>query len=217
MRRRNSANPGRGGPALTSPVASIDGRWFTATLADRRMSQRQLAKLMGVDPASVHRLITGKRPMRMDEATEIARLLSLPVADVLEHAGLDVSGSGRTVPLAGYVDGQGEAHLDWDAHGEAIPAPAELSGPAVAIQLRTAGTALDAMDGWVLFATLPDGVSPDAVGRLCLVGLQGNGVALLRFVRRGYQRGRFNLVHPGLGELRDAALDWAVPVLHIRP
>lgn len=155
--------------------------------------------------------------MRMDEATQIARLLSLPVTDVLGHAGVNVQEGQRTAPVAGYVDGQGEAHLDWNATGEMISAPADLPARAVAVQLRTAASPLDAMDGWTLFATLPDGVSPDAVGRLCLVGLSGNGVSLLRFVRRGYRRGRYNLMHPGLGDIQDAALAWAVPVLHILP
>lgn len=221
MRRRNSPDDGRkpasGSGALTAAEPRIDGRWFTSALADRRISQRQFAKLMGVDPASIHRLLTGKRPMRMDEATQIARLLSLPVADVLEHAGVRLQEGQRMVPIIGYIDGQGEAHMSSDEDAEQIAAPQELPARAVAIQMRTAASALDAMDGWTLFTTLPDGISPDAVGRLCLVGLKGNGVALLRFVRRGYQKGRYNLVHPGLGELHDAPLDWATPVLHIRP
>lgn len=217
MRRRHGRNPARGEPVLTQVASRIDERWFTDRLADSHLSRRQLAKLMGVDPASVHRLLKGKRAMRMDEATEIARLLSLSVADVLEHAGMDVSGSGRTVPLAGYIDGDGEAHLDWDAKGEQLPAPVDLPARAVAVQMQTAASPLDAMDGWTLFTTLPDGIAADAIGRLCLVGLHGKGVVLLRFVRRGYSKGRFNLVYPGLGDLRDAALDWAVPIFHIRP
>lgn len=217
MRRRNGPNPVNRDNLLTRHVAPIDGRWFTSAMADRQISQRQMAKLMGVDPASIHRLLTGKRPMRMDEAAQIAHLLSLPVADVLEHAGVKLQEGQRMVPIIGYVDGQGEAHLSRDEDAEQIQAPQDLPARAVAVQMRTAASALDSMDGWTLFTTLPDGVSPDAVGRLCLVGLKGNGVTLLRFVRRGYQKGRYNLVHPGLGDLNDAPLDWATPVLHIRP
>lgn len=217
MRRRNTPQPRTGNRSLTQPAHTIDGRWLSSMLQDRKVSQRQFAKQMGVDPASIHRLITGKRPVRIDEAAQIARLLSLPVGDVLEHAGIALQEGQRTAPLVGHVDGQGEAHLDWDAHGDAVPAPEDMPEHAVAVQLRTATSALDAMDGWTLFTTLPSGIAPDAIGRLCLVGLAKNGVTLLRFVRRGYAKGRYNLVHPGLGELQDAALDWAVPVLHIRP
>lgn len=205
-----------GNVVLIGTMPDIDRRWFTATLSDRKISQRQLAKKLQCDPASVHRLLTGKRPMRLDEATNIAHLLGVPVTDVLEHAGLEIKGE-RTVPLVGFVDGNGEALLDWNARGAAIPAPADLPPLAVAVQLRTASTALDAMDGWTLFTTIPNGVAPDAMGRLSLVGVVDRGVQLLRFVRRGYTRGRFNLVYPGVGDLHDAELDWATPVLHIRP
>ena len=34
-------------------MASIDTQWFTDRLAERRMSQRQLAKLMGIDSSAV--------------------------------------------------------------------------------------------------------------------------------------------------------------------
>jgi transcriptional regulator with XRE-family HTH domain len=202
---------------LIGAMPDIDRRWFVDLLDERKISQRQFAKKLECDPASVHRLLTGKRPMRLDEATSIAHLLAVPVSDVLEHAGLDVKAGDRTVPLVGYVDGQGEAHLDWNARGAPIPVPSDLPPLGVAVQLRTAATALDTMDGWTLFTTVPSGISPDALGRLCLVGVVGNGVDLLRFVRRGYKRGRFNLVYPGIGDLLDVELDWAVPVLHIRP
>lgn len=218
MRRRNTADAEAGNTSLSTPTACrIDRRWFTAAMSDQRISQRKLAKLMGVDPASIHRLLSGKRPMRMDEATQISRLLSVPVSDVLEHAGMNVKEGQRSVPLVGYVDGTGEAHLDWSARGPEVVAPDELPARTVAVQMRTATTSLDPWDGWTLFAELPKGVAPDALGRLCLVGLQGNGVQLLRFVRRGYARGRYNLMYPGTGDITDAALDWATPVLSIRP
>lgn len=197
-------------------MQKIDRRWFTATLSDRRISQRQLAKLMGVDPASIHRLLTGKRPMRMDEAVNIASLLGVPVADVLGHAGVNVSGSVASVPLVGFVDGQGEAHLDWNAQGERVPSPVELPPRACAVQMRTASSPIDSWDGWILYTTLPDGIAADALGRLCLVGLKGNGVDLLRFVRRGYRRGYYNLTSTAAPSLSDAELDWATPILHIQ-
>lgn len=64
----------------------VDTGWFVDRLADRRLSQRGLAKFMGIDPVSVHRLLQGKRPMRFDEAKQLAQLLGVTVDDVLRHA-----------------------------------------------------------------------------------------------------------------------------------
>lgn len=193
----------------------IDTAWFVTQLSDRRMSQRALARLMGIDPASVHRLLQGKRPMRFDEATQLARLLGVTVDDVLRHAGMPV-GAGATVPVVGTIEAGGEAHIDWGASIGQVPAPLEMPPNTVALRARTAGTPWDPMDGWVMYLRPPvDGVPADAVGRMCVVRLAGSGAMLLRFLRRGYTRGRYNLVGWHAASLDDAALDWAVAVEHI--
>jgi plasmid maintenance system antidote protein VapI len=69
----------------------VDHDWFVATLEARKVSQRQLAAKLDVDPASVHRLLTRKRPLRLDEAVAISRILYLPVMEILSHAGIDVA------------------------------------------------------------------------------------------------------------------------------
>lgn len=185
-------------------------------MADRRISQRQLAKLMGVDPASIHRLFTGKRPMRMDEATNLSRLLGVPVADVLSHAGLDVAASANEVPVVGYVDGAGEVHLELDSE-DRVPAPSDLPSNAAAVVARTDGSPLDYMDGWVIYFPLPkeDGVPPDIIGRYAIVQLE-SGVKLLRYVRRGYKKGTYNLQANVAPRIDSVPLAWASPVLYIR-
>jgi transcriptional regulator with XRE-family HTH domain len=65
----------------------IDTRWFVDTLAERRLSQRGVARHLGCDPSQVHRLLTGKRTMRLDEAEQLAILLGKPVTEVLDRAG----------------------------------------------------------------------------------------------------------------------------------
>jgi hypothetical protein len=72
------------------------------------------------------------------------------------------------------------------------------------------------MDGWTLYARPPvDGVPAEVVGRMALVRLAGSGTILLRFLRRGYTRGRYNLVGWQAASIEDAALDWATAVDHI--
>lgn len=190
----------------------IDTDWFTTQLSDRRMSQRTLARMMGIDPASVHRLLQGKRPMRFDEASQLAQLLGATVDDVLRHAGVPV-GAGQTVPVVGRIEDHGEAHIDWGQEIDRVPAPMEMPANTVAVALRTAGTAWEPMDGWTIYLRPPvDGVPAEAVGRMCLVRLGGNGTVLLRFLRRSYKRGRWDLVGWQVASVEGAALDWATPV-----
>lgn len=204
---------------LQSLVAQIDARWFDHHLQDRRMSRRQLARLMGIDPASVYRLLHGIRRMRMDEAAQLANILGVPVSDVIQHAGLPLEGGDRVVPIAGTVDGMGEVTIDLDnALGKVRP-PADVPDSAIALQAHAIGTGpLSMVDGWVFFIDRPTGkgVPADIAGRYAVCQLD-SGVTLLRFVRRGYQPGTWNLdSHTAAASIQNARLTWAQPVLYIR-
>lgn len=68
-------------------IEQVDTRWFQDRLADKRLSQRQLAARMNLDPAAVSLMLRGRRRMSVTEAAEIARYLGVEVDDVLRHAG----------------------------------------------------------------------------------------------------------------------------------
>ena len=68
-------------------MAGVDTDWFQGRLAAKRMSQRGLARLMGLDPAAVSLMLRGKRKMTTTEAAEIARLLNVEVGEVMVRAG----------------------------------------------------------------------------------------------------------------------------------
>lgn len=69
--------------------ARVDTGWFQGRLADKRMSQRRLASLMGLDPGAVSLALRGKRKLKAGEVADIARLLGVDVADVMLHLGVD--------------------------------------------------------------------------------------------------------------------------------
>jgi len=190
---------------------AIDTRWFRDRLADRQMSQRELARKMGLDHASISGLIRGKRPMRMNEAGTIARLLGVPVSQVLEHAGLQLHKQ-CACAVVGWIDGTGEAHLDWHNSSDTVPCLVGCPANCLAIRFQTAATPLDHMDGWLIHFQQPqDGVPADAVGRLCLVKLR-EGMKVVASVRRGYLPGRWNLIRLAGGALENADLQWATPI-----
>lgn len=87
----------------------VDTRWFTDRIADKRLSQRRLAHLMGIDPGAMSLMLRGKRRMTIGEAGEIARLLGVEVEEVLMRAGADVRVPGSRVSADVRVPGQGVA------------------------------------------------------------------------------------------------------------
>lgn len=99
-----------------------------------------------------------------------------------------------------------------------MPHPgAGLAVDIAAVQCRTAGSPLAHMDGWMLFgmAAAPNGVQPEAVGRLSWCRLR-KGVIYLAAPSRSKQRGRWDLTGPAV-DVRAADLEWASPVLLIQP
>jgi transcriptional regulator with XRE-family HTH domain len=197
---------------------SIDSSWFRNRLADRQISQRGLAKKLGLDPAAVSLMFRGKRRMQMHEAADVARLLGVSLDEVLAHAGIRPPRmeelNDLSVPLVYFMDGQGEMHSM--EPGERIEIRSAMPNDVVACQCRTAMSALEHMDRWVLFFQAPNktGVQPEAVGRYAVMRLQG-GVMTAGHLRPGYRRGTY-AVH-GPVNLVDATIEWATPVVLIQP
>lgn len=69
---------------------SIDTRWFQGRLMDRQISQRKLAKHLGLDPAAVSLMLRGKRKATAQEVAEIARTLGVGVDEVMTRLGTGV-------------------------------------------------------------------------------------------------------------------------------
>ena len=66
----------------------IDTRWFQNKLADRGLSQRALARRLGLDPAAVSLMLHGRRNMSAKEAAEVAGALGVGIDAVVTRAGL---------------------------------------------------------------------------------------------------------------------------------
>lgn len=80
----------------------VDVNWFKGRLLDRSISQRKLAKHLGLDPAAISLMINGRRKASAKEIAEIARLLGASSDEVLTRLGAGVpakrsSGGGEAV------------------------------------------------------------------------------------------------------------------------
>lgn len=192
---------------------TIDTKWFRDRMAEAGLSQRQLAKKLGLDQSAISLTFTGKRRMQFKEAADIARLIGLPVSDVLKNAGVPVDDGKQTIPIAAIYDTHGEVHcIGYD--GERVVPPMPMPPGSTAVQCRTAGSGLEHMDGWLIFNgphVKPEQMPLDTFGAVKI----RNGVCVLGSVRRGYKKGRYNVTGPA-GTMTDVDVEIFVPTMAIR-
>lgn len=192
----------------------IDTDWFRRRLEERGLSQRQLARLMGIDASAVSLMLRGRRRMTVEEAAQVAVLLQATPSEVLTAAGVAPGGE-RRLPIIGHLLADSSVRLEPDGLHETVEAGVELPGDAAAVQARTAGTDGAAVDGWVYYLADRHGPPAAAVGQFALTAVRGNGL-LMAHVARGYSRGRYNLTTWRGTRIDNVDLAWASPVLWIR-
>jgi transcriptional regulator with XRE-family HTH domain len=189
--------------------------WFVQRLAAIQMSQRKLAKLLGLDPTAITLTFRGERRITTVEVHTIANLFNVSVAEVMRQAGFDVSDDVHKVKIKGYIGDKSHVTLfdkpplDWAA------APADVPTDSFCLQVRQAGSS---NDGWLIFVSGEKTTAENLIDRPALVELE-DGTQMTCLIRRGYKAGTSNLysLH-GTAELHEnQKVAWASPVLWIRP
>jgi len=204
----------RQGDVPCLPVMTIDTQWFVDRLAERRLSQRGMAKLMGLDSGALSLTLRGKRKMTLEEAAQIAVLLQRSTEEVLEAAGIPIN-TARQVPIIGVEQADGTVVLHPEGTHDMIEAPPSLPSDAVAIQLRTAGTDRSMYDGWLLYLSERQHTPDKAIDTMALVAMKSDGLKI-RHVKRGYKRGTYNITDPFGRTQQNVELAWASPILWIK-
>lgn len=196
---------------------AVNTEWFRSKLQERRLSQRGLAKLMGLDSSAISLMLRGRREMKLAEAAQIAALIGVPAEEVLANVGVNMRNEGANVPIVATLDEHGEIHFGDAATLGTVPRPAgDLPAEMSAIQCRTAGSPLDYMDRWLLFfGPLKAGVNPDSIERMSLIKRSG-GLPSVGQVRRSYTRGKWDVSNP-LRTASNVDLEYATPILLILP
>jgi phage repressor protein C with HTH and peptisase S24 domain len=180
----------------------------------RDLSLAKLAALAGTSAPQIDKLEKGIRRMTFDWARRLAVPLGIEPEDLM--------GGERNVPVVGRV-GAGAEILPIDDHAKGeglfeVECPRGLDPKAtVAVEVVGDSMAPAIQEGWVLFYDRSPEPAPSAVvGRLCVVKLE-DGRVLVKQVRRGPERGRFNLVSLNGPMIEDVALEWAAPVKAMLP
>lgn len=196
--------------------ANINKPWFLDQLRARNETQASLARHLKVDRSQISLLLAGKRRLQMDMAERIANFLRVPVEEVIENAGIKInrrSGSDVPVRLVGALDEN--MVVKPSAKGDESCVASGVPSGAVAVRARTAGTAIDWIDGWTFFFEPSSGVDPSLIAELC-VAEDVNGVRRIGNLRRGYDEGTYNMVTPA-GRVENLFIKNATRVLQIRP
>lgn len=191
----------------------INKVWFVDRLAARKISQRKLAGLMDMDASAVSLMLNGKRKMSAQEAGEVARLLGVTVEEVLRHAGIHVPVNvEKSVPVVGYVGSRMEIHHGRAKGPQTAEAPPGCGKGCHALRVQAPGF----MEGWLAFYFPTEGVSLEAVGRLCVLKSVDDETGYLKLVGRGYEAGYHVVTSMRGGEPLHVRLESAAPVVWLK-
>lgn len=195
-------------------MAEINQAWFQERLKTIKLSQRQLARQIGLDPAAVSHMLNGRRRMSLDEAKSIADVLLVSVTEVLRQAGIDVTDDVRRVPIAGFIGTGSLVTLLPKGTHDLVMAPADVPTGTFAIQTRIVTSP---SDGWLYFVSGDQQPPDQLVDHLSVIAL-ADGRMLTAILRRGYKQKLHNLVlTPDHGVLENKEVAWAARVLWIQP
>lgn len=197
-----------------TPFLTMNTKWFRDRLLDKKLSQRQMAKLLSIDPAAASLMFRGQRKMTQAEAHQISVILGVPITEVMRQAGINVVEDIRPARIAAYVDEAGLVTLLPNGTHEPVAGPADCPIGTYAVQVRSHASI---KDGWLLFITPAQVPAAQNMDQLCLVAT-ADGKQLVGNVRRGYRQNTHNLVlWPNDQLVEHAQIAWASTVLWIKP
>ena len=200
----------------SADVPPINQVWFQEKLRDLKLSQRQLAKKIDLDPAAVSLMFAGRRSMTMDEAKAIADILLVPVTEVMRQAGIEVLDDVRKVPIAGYIGSGAMVTLLPNGTHDMVIAPHDVPVGSFALQIRIVN---DPRDGWINFVSGTQSTAAECMDKVCVVALK-EGSLIHAVIKRGYKRDLYNLIVFLDGNqrvLENTEIAWAARVLWIQP
>ena len=204
-------------PKMACAMDDLD--WIRKGLKKPGKTQTGLAQALGRSPSTVTNLLNGKRALKQREVPVVARYLGVsPPETAFSPHEVEEHDPDRVVRVAGYVGAGAEAHYYAVAQGDLdeVAPPHSVTERTVAVEVR--GDSLGALfdRGLVFYDDVRSPVTPDLVGKLCVVGLPDDRV-LVKKIRRG-KNGLYDLVsNSDADTLRGVAIDWAAAVRMIVP
>jgi hypothetical protein len=163
----------------------------------------------------------GTRGLKPDVADRYAKAFRVPAEWLLfgksKKAAALPADRPRTVPVVGYVGAGAEAHFFGDQGAlDDVAAPDGASQDTVAVEIR--GESLGALfDRWLVFYDdVHRPITPDQVGRLCVVGL-ADGRILIKQIKRSRSGKHYHLLSNTEAPILDVEIEWAAKVINMVP
>lgn len=161
----------------------------------------------------------GLRGIRNDVALRYAKAFKVPAEWLLY--GIKPGQQAKSaelayVPLIGYVGAGAQAYFTEAGVLGEVEAPPGSTESTVAVEIR--GDSLGAFfDRWLVFYDdVRRPITPDLIGRLCVVGLADERVLIKKPVR-SKARGLFHLLSQAEDPIMDVQIDWAAKVKSMVP
>lgn len=199
---------------MAAEQGSIDREWFLERLQGRKISQRGLAKHLGLDPAAITLVFQGRRKITNSEAQQIASLLGVSVAEILRRAGVPASDDVRRVAIAGIIGEDAKVNFLPEQTHDMVVCPADVPATGFALQVRSA---TNYKDGWLYFLS-GEKLKPDGLIDKFVVAVTSDGRTHVCVLRRGYKAATFNLMLICTKTvLENETLAWVSPVVWIKP
>lgn len=184
-------------------------------------SQHRLAAAVGAAQTTVSSWERGRTEPGREDVRRIAEALEIPVArlelDRAERAGAG-DGGPASAPLVGFVSAGSRAHFFADGQGpfDEVAAPDGATDQTVAVEIR--GDSLGSFfNEWlVYYDDVRAPVTPDLIGRLCVVGLP-DGRVLIKKLKASSTPGLYHLLSQTEEPMLDTEVHWAARVRSMTP
>lgn len=201
---------------LNSEASTRGGRLRAARKAVG-LSVNQVADRSGYSASGIRAIENGQNDLKAPVAETLAPILKSSASYLLTGEGRAIV-QRRTVPLVGYVGAGAEAHFyaSGDEGLGEVDAPEGSNDQTRAAEIR--GESLGPLfDTWLVFYDdVRTPVTPDLIGRLCIVGLPGDKV-LVKKIQRSRSPGLFHLLSNNEAPMLDQEVTWAARVKNMTP
>lgn len=177
------------------------------------------ARAYGWNPTTYLSHENGTRGLRPAVADRYAKAFRVPTEWILYGRAKKPNGAAavpKTVPLVGYVGAGAQAYFTAAGELGEVDAPDGASESTVAVEIR--GDSLGSFfDRWLVFYDdVRRPITPDLIGRLCVVGLE-DGRVLIKKPQRSRTKGFFHLLSQTEDPILDAVVEWAARVKSMVP
>lgn len=201
---------------------AIVGDRIAQRLTELGIGQSELARRVGMRQQGIQSIIAGgvERPRKLRElAISLKTTQEYLLGETDDPSSAAGTGSEpKEIPLVGYVGAGAEAHFYANGQGpfDLVPAPEGATENTVAVEVR--GESLGPLfDHWLVFYDeVRSPVTPDLIGRLCVVGLADDRV-LVKLLKRSRTPGYYHLLSNTEPTITDVEVAWAAKVRTMMP